>query len=66
MNTVINATAVSAGQEITEVGTPDGPWYRVAKVNKKSLVLFLDSSDPEAGTIRLPVHEGHIVLSRTV
>lgn len=58
------ATAVTVEQEITETDTPDGPWYRVVKVNRRSLVVAVDADHPEDGTLRIPVRDTDVLLAR--
>ena len=37
--TITRSTDVKVGDQITELDTPQGPWYAVLKVNAKSLVV---------------------------
>lgn len=49
---IVRTAEVVAGDWITEMDTPEGPFYLVAKVNAKSLLVHLDPSEPD--TLRLP------------
>jgi hypothetical protein len=51
---IAKATEVTVGDYITEIGTPDGPFYPVVKVNAKSLVVDA-SDDGEPLLVRVPV-----------
>jgi len=44
--TQVPAAQLAAGDEVTEVDTPDGPWYRVLRVDRvNGRVLVDDGSD---------------------
>jgi hypothetical protein len=56
---IVKCSEVVVGDWITEYDTPEGPFYLVAKVNAKSLVVHLDPNEPD--TIRLPFTPSDIV-----
>jgi hypothetical protein len=55
-STLVRATEVQVGDTITEQDTPEGPFYAVAKVNAKSLLVEVDGF-----TLRLPVRGSDVV-----
>lgn len=58
--TKVRCTELRVDDQITEVDTPDGPFYRVAKVNPKSILLDIGYGD----TVRLPIRATDVVLRR--
>ncbi len=36
---VVGVRAVRVGDRISEVGSPDGPWYRVLRVDERSVTI---------------------------
>lgn len=51
-STIVKASEIVAGDTITECDTPEGPFYRVVKVNPKSVVIHDTDYDL---TLRLPI-----------
>lgn len=52
--TKVRSSEVRVGDRITEIDTPEGPYYTVTKVNAKSFVL--------GGLVRLPFRATDVVL----
>jgi hypothetical protein len=50
-STIVKCSDLKPGDKITEVDTPEGPFYAVAKVNAKSVVVRDEEYDI---TLRLP------------
>lgn len=51
-STIVKASEIVAGDTITEYDTPEGPFYKVVKVNPKSVVIHDADYDL---TLRLPI-----------
>ncbi len=67
-------TDLKVGDMITEVDTPDGPFYPVIKVNPKSIVVDAnalrlpgdeDDEPLEPLPLRMPIRPSDVVLLRT-
>jgi hypothetical protein len=59
---VVSARDVVARDEVTEVDTPDGPWYRVLRVDRPGgRVLVDDGSDM---SVEVDVHDWAAVVLR--
>lgn len=60
---VVRAAEVRVGDEVTEVDTPGGPWYRVLRVDEARGSLLLD--DGEMLGVEVDVGDwGSVVLRR--
>lgn len=55
---VVRVASLLPGDLITETDTPEGPWYRVARVDLRDGVLFVEEDipvfidAPDAGVLR--------------
>lgn len=58
---ITKASEVRQGDLVTETDTPDGPFYRVLKVNPKSLVLDASGDPSDPLPVRLPFGPTHAV-----
>jgi hypothetical protein len=59
----VEAKTLKAGDMITEIDTPDGPFYPVVKVNAKSIVVdAAEEWDDTPLPVRLPIAAGTLVL----
>ncbi len=45
----MSARELRPGDEVTEIGTPDGPWYRVLRVDAAGGGLLVDDDDEAVG-----------------
>lgn len=45
MSEQVRMSEVSLGDLITEVGTPEGPWYRVERMTPKSMFVSYQGAD---------------------
>ncbi len=68
--TKVRSSEVRVGDRITEVGTPDGPFYPVLKVNRTSIVIDADdcygTEDADPLPIRTPFRSTDVVLRASV
>lgn len=61
MSRITRSLDVQPGDLVTEVDTPAGPFYRVVKVNRASIVVDADLSGTDPLPVRLPSGPNHHV-----
>ena len=61
---VVSARQVRAGDEVTEVDTPGGPWYRVLRVNEAGGSLLVGDGDGDAVGVEVDVGDWNSAVLR--